>query len=37
VRSGFRNRADAAVGYGYSVDYVMQPNAGTEIVVPAGE
>jgi hypothetical protein len=37
VRSGFRNRADAAVGYGYGVDYVMQPNAGTEIVVPAGE
>ena len=37
VRSGFRNPANAAVGYGYAVDYVIQPNAGAEIVVPAGE
>jgi hypothetical protein len=37
VRGGFRNPADAAVGYGYAVDYVIQPNAGAEIVVPAGE
>jgi len=37
LRGGFRNPADAAVGYGYTVDYVIQPNAGMEIVVPAGE
>jgi hypothetical protein len=37
LRGGFRNRASAATGYGYSVEYVMQPNAGMEIVVPAGE
>jgi hypothetical protein len=37
VRGGFRNLADSSVGYGYAVDYVIQPNAGTEIVVPAGE
>ena len=37
LRSGFRNRGNAAVAYGYTVDYVLQPNAGTEIVVPASE
>jgi hypothetical protein len=37
LRSGFRNRADAPAGYGYEVEYVIQPNAGVEIVVPAGE
>jgi hypothetical protein len=37
VRGGFRNPAKSAVGYGYAVDYVIQPNAGAEIVVPAGE
>ena len=37
LRSGFRNRADASMSYGYTVDYVIQPNAGAEIVVPAGE
>jgi hypothetical protein len=37
VRGGFRNPAGAAVGYGYAVDYVIQPNAGAEIVVPARE
>jgi hypothetical protein len=37
LRGGFRNPGGAAAGYGYAVDYVIQPNAGTEIVVPAGE
>ena len=37
LRSGFRNRADASMSYGYTVDYVIQPNAGAEIVIPAGE
>jgi hypothetical protein len=37
LRSGFRNAASSALGYGYAVDYVIQPNAGREIVVPAGE
>jgi hypothetical protein len=37
VRGGFRNPAGGAVGHGYKVDYIMQPNAGTEIIVPAGE
>ena len=35
MRWGFRNRAPGAGGPGYSLDHVIQPNAGAEIVGPA--